>query len=324
MSNHDNKPADDGTGPLPGDDATSTPRDDASLAPRDDVPEASGSTSVPRKDATEPVEVTDDERAEAPREPSKYELDERAAKQDDDLAAPPVAADETAERKAVPPSKWAMIFLGGLAALLLAFGILSLTQDAKALHRSIMPQQVAVVSQLLEKNDGPKLSQEQLKTAQDNWVENGDVNDPSGANLAPVINQATGASGDDEVTAERIDTLVKDNEVNLTWTMDEVQSMLNRQVAMFLIGGAVAAIALIFYRQRKGWARILGMFISGLAGIMFLMQVIQGGLNIFALLLTVAGIGAFYFLMKGRLDEGPPQRMGFGNMFSPRRQRPEQ
>lgn len=306
-SNPADDPADDGTRAPRSDDATSTPREDATA-------------SDPGEDTSDPREET----TSAPREPSKYELDERSANDSEDLAAPPVADDEAAERKAVPPSKWAMIFLGALAALLLGFGILSLTQDAKALHKSIMPTQVEYVAKLLAQNDGPKLSESQLKEAQENWVKNGDVNDPSGENLAPIINQAAGASGDDAATPEQIDKLVEDNKVNLTWTLEDVQSMLNRQVAMFLIGGAIAAIALIFYRQRKSWARIVGMFISGLAGIMFLMQIIQAGINIFALLLTVAGIGAFYFLMKGRLEEGPSQRVGFGNMFSPRRPRPEQ
>lgn len=303
-SNPADDPADDGTRPPRSDDATSMPREDAANVPVDDQ--------------------ASEDKTSAPREPSKYELDERSAKDSEDLAAPPVADGEAAERKAVPPSKWAMIFLGALAALLLGFGILSLTQDAKALHKSIMPQQVAVAAKYVADDGGPKLSESQLKEAQENWVKNGDVNDPSGENLAPIINQAAGASGDDAATPEQIDKLVEDNKVNLTWTLEDVQSMLNRQVAMFLIGGAIAAIALIFYRQRKSWARIVGMFISGLAGIMFLMQIIQAGINIFALLLTVAGIGAFYFLMKGRLDSGPSQRVGFGNMFSPRRPRPEQ
>lgn len=274
-----------------------------------------------------------------PREPSKHELDAalngssaaRRPATDDDAAsvdadavdiADPIELDETSGTAAVvtyPPSKAAVIASALLAAVLLALSVLAFTQDPKDYMSDINHQQVGGLAKLLEDEKVASYSDDEVKAAQEAFKDAGAERDMTNENAAEALNSAK----PDSVTADQIGDLLKEKETRFQ-TLENLKSGLRSQIIMFAVAGVLMAVAAVFYQRGKVWARFLGMFVAGFVAVLYVTQVVQGALNIPGLVITLAAVAAFYFLMKGRLEDRPvaaggrPGGLGFGSLFTPR------
>lgn len=278
---------------------------------------------------------------DVPREPSKHELDEAMAAEadrgvdnadgdrrdgdhldDDLLAAPPAPEDDGLTGAPVlatrPPSRPAVIAGGVLAALLLGLAILATTQSPREFLPEVNKQMVAGVANLLEQEDVAEYTDDEVEAAQQAYADAGGERNMTDENVAQALNSAK----PDSVTANEIEEARDKNEANYA-SLEQMESQLRSQIILFAVTGGLMALATVFYQRGKSWARYIGMFVAGFVAVMYVMQVVQGALNIPGMVITLAAVGAFYFFMKGRLED-PPAGMagggfgGFGGMFAPR------
>lgn len=273
-----------------------------------------------------------------PREPSKHELDaamtgngatpsrpandEQIADQattDDDLAWPEGVDDEPVAPVKHAPSKAAVIAGGILAALLLGLAILASTQDPKSYMPDINKQQVAGVAALLKDEKIAEYTDDQVKAAQKSFAEGGAGRNMTSESAADALNVAK----PDSVTAKEIKDILAKKKTNFQ-TVDGLNSGLRSQIILFAVTGALMALGTVFYQRGKVWARFIGMFVAGFIAVMYIMQIVQGALNIPGMVISLAAVAAFYFFMKGRLEDPPVRPAGagggglLGGMFAPR------
>lgn len=276
-------------------------------------------------------------RFDTPHEPSKHELDEamagdvdradadrietdRADRTDDNLLAAPPAPDldEPAVAPALakrPPSKPAVIAGGILAALLLGLAILAMTQSPREFLPEVNKQMVAGVANLLEEEDVAEYTDDEVEAAQQAYADAGGDRNMNDENVADALNSAK----PDSVTVDEIKEARDKHKANYA-SLEQMESQLRSQIILFAVTGGLMALATVFYQRGKSWARYIGMFVAGFVAVMYVMQVVQGALNIPGLVITLASVAAFYFFMKGRLEDPRPGMTGggFGGMFAPR------
>lgn len=280
------------------------------------------------------------------REPSRAELDEAiraraeraqaddradraeddAAEQADALPVAPEAYDEPYEPVRREPSRGAVIAGAILAALLLGLTILAFTQDPRSYMTDINREQIAGVARVVEDQDIAEYNADEVRAAQEAWAAAGSDRDMTSDTAAQALN----AARPDSINAGQIDDAL--GEIGAQFqTLQNLEDGLRSQTILFAVTGGLAALATVFYQRRQTWARVVGMFVSGFVAVMYVMQVVQGALNIPGMLLVVASVSAFYLFMKGRLDDPMPARagggLGLGGSFGPRaprapRQRP--
>ncbi|WP_106848798.1 hypothetical protein [Blastococcus sp. Marseille-P5729] len=275
-----------------------------------------------------------------PREPSRQELDEAMSADadrpddayatdvrgtdaaDDDLLAAPPAPEEDLTGAPVltkrPPSKPAVIAGGILAALLLGLALLATTQSPREFLPEVNKQMVAGVANLLEEEDVAEYTDDEVEAAQQAYADAGGDRNMNDENVADALNSAKPES----ITAAEIQEARDKHNANYA-SLEQMESQLRSQMILFAVTGALMALATVFYQRGKSWARYIGMFVAGFVAVMYVMQVVQGALNIPGLVITVASVAAFYFFMKGRLEDPPPGMTGggfagFGGMFAPR------
>ncbi|WP_153504464.1 hypothetical protein [Cumulibacter manganitolerans] len=272
---------------------------------------------------------------DVPREPSKQELDAGRASgvespldpvgapeaRHDDLAWPAGADDAPVAASATkyPPSRPAVIAGAILAAVLLALAILAAFQDPKSYMSEINKQQIAGVAQVLKDEKVADYTSAEIKTAQQSFADEGATRDMTNESAAAALN----AGKPDSVTAGQIKDVLAEKKAQFQ-TVEALQSGLRSQIILFTLTGLLMAAGTLFYQRGKAWARYIGMFVSGFIAVMYVMQVVQGALNIPGIVITLAAIAAFYFFMKGRLEDPPAPRPGgggfggFGSLFAPR------
>ncbi len=245
-------------------------------------------------DRDNPTEPGSEEPDDIPREPSKDELG-------DSISYPQNAGEAEADApQTFAPKKPAWIALGVLALIMFTMTGLGLSQDAKDLQSSYVPVQVTVTAQVLGKDKVVNYTDSETKKAADKWKSMGTTVTPSAAQMADVLNASVGDGK--QVTEKQVADSLKKNKVTLTIpTIQQLDSSIRTQTIIFGVVGLAAAAAAYFYRQGANWARMLGMFVSGLVTIMFVMQVVNGSLSIIVVAIVLSGGAAFFFLMKGRL-----------------------
>ena len=269
--------------------------------------------STSRDDAVD-ADVADDAEVSA----AKRDADPLGA--DDDLAWPegdddvPVAAASTTHA----PSRPAIIAGAILAAILLALAILAAFQDPKSYMGEINKQQVAGVAQVLKTEKIAEYTSDQVKAAQQAFADAGATRDMTNESVAQALNSAKA----DSVSADQVKDVLAKKKAQYQ-TIESLQSGLRSQIILFTVTGLLMAAATVFYQRGKTWARFIGMFVSGFIAVMYVMQVVQGSLNIPGIIITLAAVAAFYFFMKGRLDDPPVARAGggmggLGGLFTPR------
>ncbi|PRZ32757.1 hypothetical protein CLV47_12630 [Antricoccus suffuscus] len=275
-------------------------------------------------DRDNPTGSASEEPDDVPREPSKDELG-------DSVVYPADAAEaEDDGPQTFAPKKSAWIALAVLALIMFTMTGLGLSQNSKDLQSSYVPVQVTVTAQVLKKDKVVNYTDSETKKAADKWKSMGTTITPTAAQMAEVLNASVGDKK--QVTEKQVADSLKKNKVTLTIpTIKELDSSIRTQTIIFGIVGLAAAAAAYFYRQGANWARMLGMFVSGLVTIMFVMQVVNGSLSIIVVAIVLSGGAAFFFLMKGRLvapvpiGGGRPGGAGgiFGSLFRPRPPRGE-
>ncbi|MFV0532665.1 MAG: hypothetical protein ACK5MR_03305 [Cumulibacter sp.] len=275
---------------------------------------------------------------DVPREPSKAEIDDAIRARSDatpvadrsestdegdagaraEFPAAP-AIDERAQpegRRTFPPSRFAVISGSILAAIMLGLMIFTFSQDVSALVPDSNRAQVEGTARLLEDQDVAEFTDDEIDTAKDAFTTAGESRDINSGNVADALNVAK----PDSVTAEQIDDMLTENDIEYS-TLESMESQFRYQAFIFGGVGVVMLLGTFFYQRAKSWARYIGMFGSGFISVMYLMQVMQGGMNVITLVLTVVGIATFWAFMKGRLVELPPMPGGRprgGGLFAPR------
>lgn len=290
--------------------ANSPEPDDVPREPsRAEIDEAMRSSG--RSSGDDPVEAADDVTA--------YD-DARHADADDSFPAAPVADGTAPVRAKYPPSKAAVIAGAILAALMLGLMILAWTQEP----RDYMPEynrlQIEGVAQLLEDQDVAEYTADEVTTAQQAFADAGNDRDMTSESAAQALNTAQ----PDSVNAAEIDDVLAEAEASFQ-TIEGIQDNLRSQIILFAVTGGLLALAVVFYQRGKVWARFVGMFVAGFTAVMYIMQVLQGALNILGLIIVITSAAAFYLFMKGRLDDHPATRARagtggglLGSIFAPR------
>lgn len=286
------------------------------------------------------------EPGDVPREPSRAELDDAirangsaadnspagsgAGEDKAELRADaagedvPVAPDEAPARASYPPSKAAVIAGTILSALMLALAILAWTQEPRSYMPEVNRQQIEGVARILEDQDVADYTADEVQVAQEAFAADGADRDMTSETVAQALNTAK----PDSVDAAEIDDILTEAEASFQ-TLEGLQSGLRSQIVLFALTGGLMAVGTVFYQRGKAWARYVAMFVSGFVAVMYIMQVLQGALNIPGMIITAASVAAFYMFMKGRLDEPPAARArggaggGFAGLFAPRSKRSE-
>lgn len=270
---------------------------------------------------------------DVPREPSRAEIDEamRAngrssdadaleagddldgarrvdadADADDSFAAAPIAPavnDAAPVRTKYPPSKAAVIAGAILAALMLGLMILAWTQEPKEYMPEYNRLQIQGVAQLLEDQDVAEYTSDEVTAAQEAFADAGNDRDMTSESAAQALNIAK----PDSVNATEIDEVLAEAEASFQ-TIEGIESNLRSQIILFAVTGGLMALGAVFYQRGKIWARFVGMFVAGFTAVMYIMQVLQGALNILGMIIVIVSAAAFYLFMKGRLDEHPAAR----------------
>ena len=75
-------------------------------------------------------------------------------------------------------------------------------------------------------------------------------------------------------------------------TTEGLEKSLRSQIILFAVTGGLMALGTVFYQRGKPWARFIGMFVAGFIAVMYVMQVVQGALNIPGLAITFASVAA--------------------------------
>jgi hypothetical protein len=136
------------------------------------------------------------------------------------------------------------------------------------------------------------------------------------------VAEALNSAKPDSVTAAQVEDLLAEKKASYQ-TTEGLEKSLRSQIILFAVTGGLMALGTVFYQRGKSWARFIGMFVAGFIAVMYVMQVVQGALNIPGLAITFASVAAFYFFMKGRLED-PPVGVrgggfgGLGSLFQPR------
>lgn len=254
-------------------------------------------------------------------------LDEFNNRDDDGFPAAPEVSGAAPARVTYPPSKPAVIAGAILSALMLGLMILAWTQEPKSYMPDINHQQIEGVARVLEDQDVADYTSDEVKAAQEAFANGGSGRDMTGETAAQALNTAK----PDSVTAAEIDDVLSEAQASFQ-TLEGLESGLRSQIILFAVTGALMALGTVLYQRGKVWARYIGMFVSGFVAVMYIMQVLQGALNIPGIIIVVASVAAFYFFMKGRLDEAPAARAGggagragggLGSLFAPRPRRPK-
>lgn len=258
---------------------------------------------TPAADSPEPDDV--------PREPSKAELDDaiRANGERQDGEPAPAAIEEAPARASYPPSKPAVIAGAILSALMLGLMILAWTQQPKDYMPEINRQQIEGVARVLEDQDVADYTNDEVKAAQEAFADAGSGRDMTSETAAQALNTAK----PDSVTAVEIDDVLSEAKASFQ-TLEGLESGLRSQIILFAVTGALMALGTVLYQRGKAWARYIAMFVSGFVAVMYIMQVLQGALNIPGIVIVLASVAAFYLFMKGRLDDPPAARPRAGGM----------
>lgn len=276
---------------------------------------------------------------DVPREPSRAELDDAMRTDGDvdaarrgelapdaagrgpgDLSAAPAVEDAAPARVTYPPSKAAVIAGALLSALMLGLMILAWTQQPREYMPEYNRLQIQGVAQLLEDQDVAEYTGDEVTAAQQAFADAGNDRNMTSESAAQALNSAK----PDSVTPADIDDVLAEAEASFQ-TLEGIESNLRSQIILFAVAGGLLALAVVFYQRGKVWARFVAMFVSGFTAVMYVMQVLQGALNILGLVIVVVSAATFYLFMKGRLDEPPAARPrggagggGLSSLFAPR------
>lgn len=295
----------------------------------------------------DPAAANSPEPDDVPREPSRAEIDDairahgRSSATDriesadaghdgdvrgpvDDFGVTPGDDEQPPARARYAPSKSAVIAGSILSALMLGLMILAWAQEPRSYLPEINRQQVEGVARILEDQDIAEYTDDQVSAAQDAFADAGSDRDMTSETAAQALNTAK----PDSVTPDEIEDVLTEAKASFQ-TLEGLESGLRSQIILFAISGVLMAVGTVLYQRGKIWARYIAMFVSGFIAVMYIMQVLQGALNIPGIIIVVASVAAFYMFMKGRLDEAPAARTrgagggGLSSLFAPRSPRPK-
>lgn len=240
------------------------------------------------------------------------------------MAWPDDAADDDAPVKVYKPKRNAIIALAVLSAIMLALSGLGFSQDGATIQKSYSPAQMQVLVSSLEKDKVRSFSDAETKSLAAAWTDQGLRLDPTPEQLSTLI---TSKYPDKPVTAKQVSDTLEKNKVTLKLpTVESLDSSIRTQSLIFLAVGLAGLVSAFFYFRGAKWARLVGMVVSGLVVVMWLMQVLNGALSLPVIVVLLAGAVSFFLLLRGRLTPprggaapaGPGGFGGLGALFRPR------